>query len=92
MRAIAVVAVARCALLSCARPLAAAEPTVACAVLTPAQIGAATGATIRAGQDDHAEPVGGVGDDAFHVYFAKTTRAGCGIVVKKGSVRYSKSV
>src|SRR5437660_941838 len=57
MRAIAVVAVAGCALLSCARPLAAAEPTVTCALLTPAQIGAATGATIGAGQDDHAEPV-----------------------------------
>ena len=49
MRAIAVVAVAGCVLLSCARPLAAAEPTVACALLTPAQIGAATGATIGAG-------------------------------------------
>ena len=49
MRAIAVVAVAGCVLLSCARPLAASEPTVACALLTPAQIGAATGANIGAG-------------------------------------------
>jgi hypothetical protein len=31
------------------------------------------------------EPVGGVGDDAYYVYFPGTTRAGCGIVVKKGS-------
>jgi hypothetical protein len=49
MRAIAVVAVAGRVLLSCARPLAASEPTVACALLTPAQIGAATGANIGAG-------------------------------------------
>ena len=31
------------------------------------------------------EPVSGVGDDAFYVYFAGTNRAGCGLVVKKGS-------
>ena len=126
MRAIAVIAVAGCVLLSCARPLAAAEPTVACGLLTSAQIGAATGATIGAGSPIAAptscqwmgqgktvtltinqpragkspieqfnagkaskmitaEPVGDVGDDAFYVYFAGTTRAGCGIVVKKGS-------
>src|SRR5437764_13752481 len=120
MRAIALVAVAGSVLLSCARSLAAAEPTVACALLTPAQIGAATGATIGAGSPIAAptscqwsgqgktvtltinrlragktpvdqfnagkaskmittEPVAGVGDDAFYVYFAGTTRAGCGI-------------
>jgi hypothetical protein len=129
MRAIAVVAVVGCVLLLCARPLAAAEPTVACGLLTPAQIGAATGATIGAGSpiakptscqwmgqgktvtltinqaragkspvDQFnegkanklagaitVESVGGVGDDAYYVYFAGTTRAGCGLVVKKGS-------
>jgi len=31
------------------------------------------------------EPVSGVGDDAYYVYFAGTTRAGLGLVVKKGS-------
>src|SRR5262249_12917216 len=30
-------------------------------------------------------PVSGVGDDAYYVYFAGTTRAGSGIVVKKGA-------
>jgi len=126
MRAIAVVTVAGCVLLSCARPLVAAEPIIACGLLTPAQIGTATGATISAGSpiakptscqwmgqgktvtltinqaragkspvdqfNDGkaskmitAEPVGGVGDDAYYVYFPGTTRAGCGIVVKKGS-------
>ena len=30
------------------------------------------------------EPVSGVGDDAYYVYFAGTTRAGSGLVVKKG--------
>ena len=32
-----------------------------------------------------AEPVSGVGDDAYYVYFSGTTRAGVGIVVKKGA-------
>jgi hypothetical protein len=31
------------------------------------------------------EPVSGVGDDAYYVYFAGQNRAGCGLVVKKGS-------
>jgi hypothetical protein len=31
------------------------------------------------------EPVSGVGDDAYYVYFSGTTRAGLGIVVKKGT-------
>jgi hypothetical protein len=31
------------------------------------------------------EPVSGVGDDAFYVYFAGQNRAGCGLVVKKGT-------
>jgi hypothetical protein len=107
----------------------AAETTVACPVLTPAQIGAAIGGTVgvgapiivptscqwvgqqgkrvtltinqpRGGKSPveqfnagkasklpgiTTEPVGGVGDDAFYVYFAGTTRAGCGLMVKKGS-------
>ena len=32
-----------------------------------------------------AEPVSGVGDEAYYVYFSNTTRAGLGLVVKKGS-------
>jgi len=31
------------------------------------------------------EPVGGVGDDAYYVYFEGTKRAGCGLMVKKAS-------
>jgi hypothetical protein len=31
------------------------------------------------------EPVSGVGDEAYYVYFAGTTRAGSGIVVRKGA-------
>ena len=31
------------------------------------------------------EPVSGVGDDAFYVFYAGANRAGCGVVVKKGS-------
>ena len=31
------------------------------------------------------EPVSGVGDDAFYIYYAGQNRAGCGLVVKKGS-------
>lgn len=31
------------------------------------------------------EPVTGVGDDAYYVYFAGQNRAGCGLVVKKGT-------
>ena len=34
-----------------------------------------------------AEPVSGVGDEAYYVYFSNTTRAGLGLVVKKGSSR-----
>ena len=107
----------------------AAETTVACPVLTQAQIGAAIGGTVGAGapiivptscqwvgqqgkrvtltinqprggkspvEQFNAgkasklpgittEPVSGVGDDAFYVYFAGTTRAGCGLMVRKGS-------
>jgi hypothetical protein len=100
---------------------------VACTVLTEAQIGAATGATIGAGSpiarpgtcqwfgtgkivtltinlpkagkspvdqfNDGkkslpgitVEPVSGVGDDSYYVYFAGSNRAGLGILVKKGS-------
>jgi hypothetical protein len=32
-----------------------------------------------------AEPVSGVGEDAYYVYFTGTTKAGVGIVVKKGT-------
>ena len=31
------------------------------------------------------EPVSGVGDEAYYVYFSNTTRAGLGLEVKKGS-------
>ena len=31
------------------------------------------------------EPVSGVGDDAFYVFYAGANRAGCGVVVKKGT-------
>jgi hypothetical protein len=31
------------------------------------------------------EPASGVGDDAYYVYFSGTTRAGLGLVVRKGS-------
>jgi hypothetical protein len=31
------------------------------------------------------EPVAGVGDDAYYVFFAGSNRAGCGLVVKKGA-------
>jgi len=39
-----------------------------------------------------AEPVGGVGDDAYYVYFSGTTRAGLGLVVKKGSAAFEVRV
>jgi hypothetical protein len=39
-----------------------------------------------------AEPVGGVGDDAYYVYFSGTTRAGLGLVVKKGSATFEVRV
>jgi hypothetical protein len=38
------------------------------------------------------EPVSGVGDDAFYVYIATTTRAGLGLVVKKGSSAFEVRV
>ena len=100
---------------------------VACQMLTPSQIGQATGATVgegspiaaptscqwagqgkivtltinqpRSGKSPvdqfnagktsmltgvTAEPVSGVGDGAYYVFFTGTTRAGCGLVVKKG--------
>lgn len=31
------------------------------------------------------EPISGVGDEAYYVYFSNTTRAGLGLVVRKGS-------
>ena len=39
-----------------------------------------------------AEPVSGVGDDAYYVYFTGTTRAGVGIVVKKGTSSFEVRV
>jgi hypothetical protein len=107
-------------------PSSAADP-VACTVLTQAQIGAATGATIGAGSpiarpgtcqwsgtgkivtltinvprggkspvdqfNDGKkslpgitiEPVSGVGDDSYYVFYAGSNRAGVGILVKKGT-------
>ena len=38
------------------------------------------------------EPVGGVGDDAYYVYFSNTTRAGLGLVVKKGNSAFEVRV
>jgi hypothetical protein len=38
------------------------------------------------------EPVGGVGDDAYYVYFSGTTRAGLGLVVKKGNSAFEVRV
>jgi hypothetical protein len=38
------------------------------------------------------EPVAEVGDDAFYVYFTGTTRAGLGLVVKKGSSAFEVRV
>ncbi len=125
---VVVLALSGFALLAPAGLLSAAEPTVACELITQEQIGSATGATVGAGSPIAAptscqwagngktvtltinrpraakspvdqfnegktrqmpgvttEPVGGVGDDAYYVFFAGTTRAGCGLVVKKGS-------
>src|ERR1700722_12142184 len=118
-----------CLLLSCAGLLSAADTTVACPLLSPAQIGAAIGGTVGAGSpivvptscqwvgqqgkrvtltinqprggrspvDQFnagktrqlpgvtTEPVGGVGDEAFYIYFTGQNRAGCGLMVRKGS-------
>ena len=38
------------------------------------------------------EPVSGVGDDAYYVFYAGTNRAGCGLVVKKGSSAFEVRV
>jgi len=115
-------------LLSFGHPTLAADAPVACAMLTQAQIAAATGAAVGAGSPISAptscqwggqgkivtltirqtlagkspvdqfadskkrtlpgiaiEPVGGVGDDAFYIFFEGQNRAGCGLVVKKGA-------
>ena len=127
MRSI-VVTTALSVLFASASSLFAAEPPVACALLTQAQIGAAAGATVGAGSPIAAptscqwsgqgkivtltinqprggkspvdqfndgktrklpgittESISGVGEDAYYVYFAGQNRAGCGLVVKKGS-------
>lgn len=34
------------------------------------------------------EPVSGVGDEAYYIYFSNTTRAGLGLVVKKASAAF----
>jgi hypothetical protein len=39
-----------------------------------------------------AEPVGGVGDEAYYVHFSGTTRAGLGLVVKKGTAMFEVRV
>lgn len=122
-------------LLSCAGPLLAADATVACSLVTQAQIGAAIGGTVGVGSPIGAptscqwagqgkivtltinqtragksavdqfndgktralpgvttEPVGGVGDDAYYVYFSGQNRAGCGVMVKKGSAVFEVRV
>ena len=38
------------------------------------------------------EPVSGVGDDAYYVYYSGTTRAGLGLVVKKGNSAFEVRV
>lgn len=38
------------------------------------------------------EPVSGVGDDAYYVYFSGTSRAGLGLVVKKGNSAFEVRV
>ena len=38
------------------------------------------------------EPVNGVGDDAYYVSYSKTTRAGLGLVVKKGNSAFEVRV
>jgi hypothetical protein len=129
MRSIAFMAALTVSILSSyARLSSAADTTVACPLLTQAQIGAATGATVGSGSPIAAptscqwsgqgkivtlvirkpvagkspvdqfndgktralpgvtiEPVSGVGDDAYYVYFSGQNRAGCGVMVKKGS-------
>jgi hypothetical protein len=128
MRSIAVIAASALFCVFAFSSLSAAATPVGCSVLTQAQLGAATGATIGAGTPISApttcqwsgqgkivtltirapragkspvdqfndartkalpgiavEPVSGVGDDAFYVYFAGQNRAGCGLVVKKGT-------
>jgi len=108
--------------------VSAGEQTVACPLLTQAQVSAATGTPMDAGSpiarpgtcqwggkgkivtltinqtragkspvdqfnDGKTqklpgvtiESVGGVADDAYYVFYTGTNRAGCGIVVKKGS-------
>jgi hypothetical protein len=115
-------------LLSSAGWSSAADPTVACPLLTQAEIATATSATVGAGSPIAAptscqwfgqgkivtlvirqpiankspvdqfnnskasklpgitvESVGGVGDDAFYVFFAGQNRSGLGLVVKKGN-------
>lgn len=38
------------------------------------------------------EPIRGVGDDAYYVYYSGTTRAGLGLVVKKGKSAFEVRV
>jgi hypothetical protein len=38
------------------------------------------------------ESVSGVGDDAYYVFYAGTNRAGCGLVVKKGTSAFEVRV
>lgn len=115
--------------LSYADTSSAAQPAVACPLLTQAQIGAAIGGTANAGEPIviptscqwtgqqgkrvtltinrvranrspveqfnaakttvvpgiTVEPVSGVGDDAYYVYYSGQNRLGCGLAVKKGN-------
>jgi hypothetical protein len=128
MRSIVFAPTLTVSILLSARLTFAADPPVACPMLTPAPIAAATGATVGAGSpiaaptscrwsgqgkivtltiskvragkspvDQFADskkstlpgitvqPVSGVGDDAFYIFYAGQNRAGCGLVVKKGA-------
>jgi hypothetical protein len=38
------------------------------------------------------EAIAGLGDDAFYIFYAGTNRAGCGVVVKKGSSSFEVRV
>jgi hypothetical protein len=38
------------------------------------------------------EPITGLGDDAFYIFYTGTKRAGCGVVVKKGSSSFEVRV
>jgi hypothetical protein len=129
MRALTVAAALTGALLLTHSASAAADPAVACSLLTQAQVAAATGAAVGAGSPINVptscqwrgqgkmvtltinqtlagktaldrfndgkskamfgvtvEPVGGLGDDAYYVFYAGQANGVCSLLVKKGSV------